>query len=421
MTQSQKSTVVTDATPLSELEVKRLRLDFPIFETKIHGKPLIYLDSAATTLKPKQVVDVISAHYLYKASNVHRGIHTLSEEATAAFENVRGQVQKFIGAQDASEIIFTKGTTDSINLVAQSYGRKFLEAGDEILISEMEHHSNIVPWQMLCEEKGCVLKVIPVDVRGDLLQDEFEKLLSHKVKIMSITAISNTLGTINPLAEMIRKAHDYNIVVLVDAAQAVMHNPIDVVELNCDFLAFSAHKMLGPTGLGVLYGKAELLNRMPPVQGGGAMIEEVSFAKTTYNTIPYKFEAGTPHIAGVLGLGAAIDYLNAVGLKRIFAYEHELLELARREMQGIEGITWFGQAKQQASILSFVLAGVHPHDLGTLIDHEGVAVRTGHHCTQPLLKKFGFTAATRASFAFYNTQDEVRAFVQALIKVKGLF
>lgn len=406
---------------LSEADIKTIRCDFPILDTRVHDQPLIYLDSAATSLKPKSVIDGMAHHDLYKTANVHRGVHFLSEEATTAFENARQSVQKFIGAQDSSEIIFTRGTTDSINLVAQSYGRKFLEEGDEILISEMEHHSNIVPWQMLCEEKKCVLKVIPVDKNGDLIWEEFEKLLSHNVKIMSVTAISNTLGTINPIQRLIQRAHDFNILVFVDAAQAVMHEPIDVKNWDCDFLAFSAHKMLGPTGLGVLYGKAEHLNRMPPVQGGGAMIQEVTFAKTTYNTLPYKFEAGTPHITGVLGLALAIDYLNTVGLERIARYENELLKIAHSELSRVEGLQYIGQSKNQSAIVSFVLEGVHPHDLGTLIDFEGVALRTGHHCTQPLLRKFGYTATVRASFAFYNTADEIQRFVNALIKVKRMF
>lgn len=407
-------------TTLSDIEVKRIRDDFPQLSVKVHDKPLVYFDNAATSLKPTAVIKAVEEHYAYKTSNVHRGVHFLSEQATVAYENARTKIQKFINAREREEIVFTKGTTESINLVAQTYGRKFLEAGDEILISEMEHHSNIVPWQMLCEEKGLTLKVIPVNDAGEIIFSEYEKLLSPKTKLLAIVAISNTLGTINPLKEMIQKAHDYNVPVLVDAAQSVAHMPVDVQDLDCDFMVFSGHKMLAPTGIGVLYGKREFLEKMPPMQGGGSMIEEVTFEKTTYNTIPFKFEAGTPHIAGAIGFAAAIDYLENLGMQKLYNYEKELLDYIEPKLLEIDGYRPIGSAKDKASIISFDLAGAHPHDIGTLIDMEGIALRTGHHCTQPLLKRMGVTATTRISFSFYNTRSELDHFLTALHKVKGM-
>ena len=360
-------------------------------------------------------------HYRYKASNVHRAVHTLSEQATIAFEGSREKLRNFINAKDKSEIIFTRGTTDAINLVAQSYGRHFLQKGDEVLISHMEHHSNIVPWQILCEEKGCELKIIPINDAGEILFEEFLKLLNPKTKLISIAHISNTLGTINPIKKIIKAAHEQNTIVLIDGAQAVAHTKVDVQDLDCDFYAFSGHKMFGPTGIGILYGKTEFLNKMPPADGGGDMIDTVTFEKTTYNVIPHKFEAGTPNIAGVIGLGAAVHYLNGLDLEKISRYEKTLLDYAAEAMQSIEGLRLIGTAQHKIATLSFVIEGTHPHDLGTLLDLEGIAVRTGHHCTQPLMKRFGVTATARASFAFYNTKGEIDVFVGALKKLKGLF
>lgn len=402
-------------------EIAKIREDFPILKRKIHGKNLIYFDNAATSLKPNSVVDVIERHYRFETANVHRGIHTLSEQATAAYELARVKVQKFINAKETHEIIFTRGTTGSINLVAQSYGRHFLKKGDEILISHMEHHSNIVPWQILCEEKGCILKVIPIDDCGDIIFDEYKKLLNAKTKIVAINYISNTLGTINPIKDVICEAHRNKTLVLIDGAQAMAHLKVDVQDLDCDFFAFSSHKMFGPTGIGVLYGKTALLGQMPPADGGGDMIETVTFAKTTYNVLPQKFEAGTPHVAGVIGLGAAIDYLNTFDFEKIHNHEIELLNYATLALQKIEGLKIIGTAKEKSSIISFVIDGVHPHDLATLIDFEGVAIRTGHHCTQPLMERFGITATARASFAVYNTKEEIDEFITAIHKVKGLF
>lgn len=422
MSASLKSRPQTETfAPYTSADIARIRKDFPILETLVHGKPLVYFDNAATTLKPSKVVNAISEHYLLKASNVHRGVHYLSEQATVAFENTRTKIQQFINAKDRSEIILTRGTTESINLVALSFGRKFIEAGDEIVISQMEHHSNIVPWQMLCEEKGAVLRVIPINDDGEIILEEYQKLLSHKTKLVAIAYVSNTLGTVNPIRDVIRMAHDYNVPVLIDGAQAVSHFAVDVQELDCDFFAFSSHKMFGPTGVGVLYGKAELLNSMPPVFGGGDMIDTVTFEKTTYNIIPHKFEAGTPHIGGLAGFSAAIDYLKALGLERVHAHELELLAYATAKMREIEGLRIIGTAKEKSAVISFVVKDAHPHDLGTLLDMEGVAIRTGHHCTQPLMQRFGITATARASFSIYNTKEEIDVFIAALQKIKGLF
>ncbi len=404
-----------------DLDVQKIRQDFPNLHVTVHGKPLVYFDNAATTFKPRPVVEAMDAYYQKYTSNVHRGIHELSEKATAAYEGTRGKVQKFLNARDSREIIFTRGTTESINLVAYSYGRHFLNAGDEILISEMEHHSNIVPWQMLCEEKGCVLKVIPFNDEGELVYEKFERLLTAKTKLLSIVYISNSLGTINPVKKMIKAAHGRGALVLVDAAQAVGHRQVDVQDLDCDFLAFSGHKLFGPTGVGVLYGKAEFLNKMPPFQGGGDMISSVTFEKTTYNTLPYKFEAGTPPVAEVIGLGAAIDYVLSIGFERIAACEQSLLEYGTRALQKVPGLKLIGTAQKKVSILSFVLPGVHAHDIGTLVNDEGIAIRTGHHCTQPVMQHFGVPATSRVSLSFYNTTAEIDRLVEALIKVRQVF
>lgn len=404
-----------------KFDVEEIRKDFPNLHIEMHGRPLVYLDNAATTMKPQAVIDALTQHYRCETSNVHRGVHDLSERATARYEASRDKVRDFINARASREIIFTRGTTEAINLVAYSYGRRFLEKGDEIIVSEMEHHSNIVPWQILCEEKGCVLRVIPFNDRGELMWGEFEKLINPKTRLVSIVYISNSLGTVNPVANIITAAHRHNIPVLVDAAQAVNHLYMDVQALDCDFLAFSGHKLYGPTGIGVLYGKAEFLEKMPPFHGGGDMISSVTFEKTMYNVIPYKFEAGTPHVAGVIALGAAIDYIQTVGLDSIITHERELLAYGTRRLQEVEGLTLIGTAAEKACILSFVLNGIHAHDIGTLVNEEGVAIRTGHHCTQPVMRHFNIPATSRASLAFYNTKEEIDTLVQALIKAKEIF
>ena len=401
--------------------VERIRRDFPNLMVQVHGKPIVYLDNAATTFKPQAVIDAVARHYETGTSNVHRGVHTLSQQATAAFEEARDKARDFIGARKSCEVIFTKGATEAINLVANSYGGAFLNKGDEIIISEMEHHSNIVPWQILCESKGCVLKVAPFNDHGELIFEEFEKQLSARTKLVAMVCVSNSLGTVNPIRDVIDAAHRQGAVVLVDGAQTASHFPIDVQSLDCDFLAFSAHKLFGPSGVGVLYAKEELLAGMPPYQGGGDMIASVSFKKTTYNVLPYKFEAGTPNVAGVIGLGAAIDYVRSIGLTKIAEYEHELLDYGTRALRSIDGLRLIGTAKNKASILSFVLPNIHPHDLGTLVDEEGVAIRTGHHCTQPVMQHFGVPATSRASLAFYNTKEEIDRLVRAVHKAKEIF
>lgn len=401
--------------------VTKIRKDFPNLHVKVRGKPLIYLDNAATTFKPQCVIDALENHYKSGTSNIHRGVHFLSEQATAQFEASRVKVQKLLNAKESCEIIFTRGTTESINLVAHSYGRAFLHKGDEILISGMEHHSNIVPWQMLCEEKGCVLKVIPLNDKGEIIWEKFEALLTPKVKLVSIVYISNSLGTINPIKKIIDAAHSHKIPVLIDAAQAMSHRPIDVQYFNCDFLAFSGHKLFGPTGVGVLYGKKALLDKMPPYQGGGDMIASVTFEKTTYNVLPHKFEAGTPNVADVIALGAAIDYIESIGLENISAYEEKLLEYGTKRLKEIPGLRLIGTAAEKVSILSFVLNNIHPHDIGTLVDQEGVAIRTGHHCTQPVMQHFKVPATARAALAFYNTKEEIDRLVNAIKKVKKVF
>lgn len=402
-------------------DVERIRSDFPILSMVVKGRPLIYLDSAATAQRPQVVIDAVSRFYSEQNANVHRGVHYLSEVATREFDGARVKVQHFLNAAESHEIILTHGVTESINLVANSFGAKFIGAGDEILLTMMEHHSNIVPWQLLAERTGAKVRVIPINERGEIRLDEYEKMLNPRVKIVGVVHISNALGTINPVREMIELAHRHGIPVLVDGAQAAPHLKVDVQELDCDFYAFSGHKLCGPTGVGVLYGKSEWLEAMPPFLGGGDMILSVSFEKTTFNSLPYKFEAGTPDIAGVIGLGAAIDYLNRIRLDRIAAYEKEILDYATDRVGEIEGVRLIGTAAAKAGVLSFVFDEVHPHDVGTILDQEGVAVRAGHHCAQPAMKFFGVPATTRASFAFYNTKSEVDHLVNAIQKVKQVF
>ncbi|MGA7837140.1 MAG: cysteine desulfurase [Ignavibacteriaceae bacterium] len=402
-------------------DVEKIRKDFPILSEKVHGKNLCYLDNAATTHKPKTVIDALSKYYETINSNVHRGVHTLSELATNAYEGSRETVKNFINASSEKEIIFTRGTTESINLVAQTFGRQNLNEGDEVLITGMEHHSNIVPWQMICEEKKAILKVVPINEDGELLFDEFEKLINEKTKIVSVVYISNSLGTINPVKKIIEKAHSLGVPVLLDGAQAVQHLKVDVQELDCDFFAFSGHKIYGPTGIGILYGKKELLEAMPPYQGGGDMISKVTFEKTTYNELPYKFEAGTPNIADAIGLGKAIDYIKNIGIDKIAGYEKELLDYATEKLSEIKGLRIIGSAKEKCSVISFVFEDVHPHDIGTFLDFDGVAVRTGHHCTQPVMDRFNIPATTRASFAMYNTKEEVDLLANSLKKILEVF
>jgi len=398
-------------------DVAGIRRDFPILKQQVHGKPLVYLDNAATSQKPQSVIDALVRYYSTYNANVHRGIHTLSGRATDEYEGARGKVRRFLNAVDDKEIIFVRGATEGINLVANSYGRQRVGPGDEVVISGMEHHSNIVPWQMLCQERGAKLRVIPVSDEGELLLDEYERLLTPRTRLVAVTHVSNSLGTINPVERIVAVAHSRGVPVLVDGAQATPHTAVDVRKLGCDFYVFSGHKVFGPTGIGVVYGRAELLEAMPPYQGGGDMIRSVTFEKTTYNSLPYKFEAGTPHISGAIGLGAAIDYVTAIGLDRIAAYEHELLEYGARRLADVDGLRLIGTAKHKASILSFVMEGVHPHDIGTILDGEGIAIRTGHHCTQPLMDRFGVPATARASLAFYNTREELDALAQGMRRV----
>jgi len=402
-------------------DVHQLRKDFPLLQHKIRGKPLVYLDNAASTQKPQVVIDALRHYYEYDNANVHRGVHLLSERATQKLEDSREKVARFLNAKESREIIFVRGATEGINLVASSYGRKNVGPGDEILITAMEHHSNIVPWQMLCEEKGARLRVVPIDDDGDLLLDEFEKLLGPRTRIASVVHVSNTLGTINPVREIVAMARRRGIPVLLDGAQAAPHMRVDVQDLDCDFYVLSGHKIYGPTGIGVLYGKAKLLEAMPPYQGGGDMISSVTFEKTTYNTLPYKFEAGTPNIAGSIGLGAALDYVDSVGLENIAAHEQALLDYATKELAAIPGLRLIGTAKHRAGAISFILEGIHPHDIGTILDQEGIALRTGHHCTQPLMDRFGVPATARAALALYNTYDEIDALVRGIHKVKEMF
>lgn len=403
------------------LDVYKVRADFPILDVKVHGKPLIYLDNAATSQKPQVVIDSLTHYYTSENANIHRGVHALSELATQDHERARIKVQNFIHAADASEIVFVRGTTEGINLVAQTYGRTHVGAGDEVIISALEHHSNIVPWQILCQQQGARLRVIPVNDDGELLLDEFEKLLNPKTKLVAVAHVSNALGTIVPLRKVIEIAHSRDVPVLVDGAQAAPHLQIDVQALDADFYTLSGHKMYGPMGIGVLYGKRALLEAMPPYQGGGDMISSVTFEKTLYNKLPYKFEAGTPDVSGAIGLGAAIDYLTGIGLDRIAAHEHELLVYGTQALASIPGLRLIGTAKSKAAVLSFVLDGVHAHDVGTILDQEGIAVRTGHHCAQPLMQRFGVEATARASFGLYNTREDVDALVGGIQKVREVF
>ncbi len=405
----------------SGLNVRRWRRDFPILEREVHGRRLVYLDNAATTLKPRVVIEAVERYYRRETANVHRGVHFLSQQATDAYEATREAVRAFLNAPRTREIIFTRGTTEAINLVAQTHGRAFLKAGDEILISHMEHHSNIVPWQLLGEEKGCRLKVAPINDAGELIFAEFERLLTSRTKLVAMVHVSNSLGTINPVKRVIDAAHAVGAKVLIDGAQSVAHQKVDVQELDCDFFAFSSHKLFGPTGVGVLYGKEELLEAMPPWQGGGDMICSVTFEKTTYAGLPAKFEAGTPHIAGVIGLGAALGYVENIGRDKIQAYEREFLAYGTKLLGELPGIRLIGTAREKAAVLAFVSDTVHPHDMGTLVDREGVAIRTGHHCTQPVMARFGVPATSRASLAFYNTREELDAFVAAVAKAQELF
>jgi len=402
-------------------DVARVRRDFPILATQVHGKPLVYLDNGATSQKPQAVIDAVSRYYESGNANVHRGVYALSESATAAYEGTRAKVRKFLNAREDREIIYVRGTTEAINLVASSFGRLKVKAGDEILVSAMEHHSNIVPWQILAEQTGAALKVIPMNDRGELKLDEYQKLLTPKAKIVAVAHISNSLGTINPIKEMVKLAHAKGVPVLVDGAQGAPHLVVDVQDLGCDFYTVSGHKMFGPTGVGVLYGKAEHLEAMPPYQGGGDMIRSVTFAKTTYAPIPAKFEAGTPDIGGVVGLGAAVDYLQALDRAAAAAYEQDLLEYATKQLGTVPGLTIVGTAAHKASVISFVLEGIHAHDVGTIVDQAGVAIRTGHHCTQPVMEFFHVPATARASFAFYNTRGEVDTLVESLKGVRKVF
>ena len=399
---------------MKTFDINKIREDFPILRREVNGKPLVYFDNGATTQKPKQVIDAITRYYADMNSNVHRGVHYLSQISTDAFEITRRKVQAFIGAKHEHEIIITKGTTESINIIASCYGRAFIQAGDEIIISAMEHHSNIVPWQMLCDEKGCVLRVIPINDRGELDIAAYASLFSERTKLVSFTYVSNALGTINPVKEMIDIAHEHHVPVLVDGAQAVQHLAVDVQELDVDFFAFSGHKMYGPTGVGVLYGKEELLNKMPPYQGGGDMIKDVTFEKTTYNELPFKFEAGTPNIEAGICLGDAIDYIESIGLDAIHAYEDDLLHYATSRLSEIEGIRFIGTAAQKSSVISFVVDGVHPYDIGVILDKLGVAVRTGHHCAQPVMDSFSIPGTVRVSLAMYNTKEEVDVLMDGL-------
>lgn len=404
-----------------EMKVERWRADFPILESKIHGKPLIYLDNAATTQKPQAVIDAEARYYREDNANVHRGVHALSQRATDVFEAARTKVQRFINAARSDEIVFVRGTTEAINLVAQSYARPRLREGDEIIISALEHHSNIVPWQMVCQQTGAVLRVIPVSDTGELDIDAYDKLLNERTKLVALAHVSNALGTINPVRAMIAKAHTHGVPVLLDGAQAIAHLPVDVQALGCDFYAFSGHKIYAPMGIGVLYGKALLLEEMPPYQGGGDMIRTVSFEHTEYNILPYKFEAGTPNVAGAIGLGKALDYLSEIGMETIVAYEAGVLDHATRVIEDIPGMRLVGTAQDKTAILSFLLEGVHAHDIGTILDRQGIAIRAGHHCAMPLMKRFGVAATARASFALYNTREEADALAAGLQRTVELF
>ncbi|MED5510927.1 MAG: cysteine desulfurase [Pseudomonadota bacterium] len=407
--------------PETDFDVESIRRDFPILNQEVNGNPLAYLDNAASSQKPVQVIEAVDAYYRLDNANVHRGVHRLSQRATDAYEGARDKVRGFLNAKSDKEIVFVRGATEAINLVAQSFVRPQVKPGDEILISHIEHHANIVPWQMVCEQTGAKLKVIPMTESGELDLSDFDSLLNERTKILAIGHVSNALGTINPIKEMIGQAKAKSIPVLVDGAQAVPHIAVDVQDLDCDFYVFSGHKMFAPTGIGALYGKQALLEAMPPWQGGGDMILSVSFSHTEYNTLPYKFEAGTPHIAGAVGLGAAIDYMQAIGIDKLAAYEHHLLEVATAKLDAIDGIRIIGTAKNKASVLSFMIEDVHPHDVGTIFDQQGVAIRAGHHCAQPVMEFYGIAATARASFAFYNTEQEIDALVNAIKTTQELF
>ncbi len=409
------------APAVTGFDVERIRRDFPILSERAYGRPLVYLDNAATAQKPRAVIDALVRFYTTENANVHRGVHMLSERSTAAYEDARRTVQTFINASSEREIVFTRGATESINLVAQTWGRANVDAGDEIVITALEHHSNIVPWQMLAEEKRARLRVAPIDDRGDVILEAYEELLGPRTKLVALAHVSNALGTVNPARRMIEMAHSHGAVTVVDGAQAAPHLRTDVRALDCDFFAFSGHKLFGPTGIGVLYGKARLLDAMPPWQGGGDMIRSVTFEKTLYNDLPYKFEAGTPNIAGAVGLRVAIDYVRGVGLDEIAAYEHELLVYGTERLSRIDGLRLVGTAREKAAVLSFVLDGIHPHDIATILDRRGIAVRAGHHCAQPVMDRYGIAATSRASLAFYNTREEIDALVGGLEAVKEMF
>jgi len=403
------------------LDIQRIRSDFPILGTRVRGRPLVYLDNAATTQKPAVVIERLVEYYTHENANIHRGVHALSERATSAFEGARDTVRRFLNAASPHEIIFTRGATESINLVASSLGRQLLRPGDEVLITAMEHHSNIVPWQLICEATGADLRVAPINDQGEVIWERFEEMLGPATRIVSVVHVSNSLGTVNPVRRMVQAGHSAGAVVLVDGAQAVSHMPVDVRDLGCDFYVFSGHKVFGPTGIGVLYGKEALLDAMPPYQGGGDMIRSVTFEKTLFNALPYKFEAGTPHIAGAIGLAAAIDYVEAIGRDNIAQYEHDLLEYATHLLEEIPEVQIIGKAAHKAAVLSFIIDGVHPHDVGTILDDEGIAIRTGHHCTQPVMDRYGIPATARASFALYNTREEVDALAAGVRKVIEVF
>ncbi|MHB8406274.1 MAG: SufS family cysteine desulfurase [Gammaproteobacteria bacterium] len=407
--------------PIPGFDAPRWRRDFPILRQQIHGKPLVYLDNAATSQKPQVVIDAVADYYEKLNSNVHRGVHQLSELATAAYEGARAKLRRFINAASLKEIIFVRGATEAINLVAQSYGRSRFQGGDEIILSEMEHHSNIVPWQLLAEQIGIVLKVIPITDAGELEPGAYEKLFTSRTRLVALAHVSNALGSINPVKKMIAHAHQHGVPVLLDGAQAVPHLPVDVRDLDCDFYAFSGHKMFGPTGIGVLYAKEALLTEMPPYQGGGDMIRTVRFTGSTWNELPHKFEAGTPNIAGTIGLGTAVDYLESIGMLSIRNYEQALLEYGTQRLQTVKNLKLVGSARHKAGVLSFVMEGIHPHDIGTIVDQEGVAIRTGHHCAMPVMEHFRIPATARASLAFYNTRDDIDALVRALEKVREVF
>jgi cysteine desulfurase / selenocysteine lyase len=412
---------MTPGAPTEGWDVARIREDFPALHQRVHGKPLVYLDNAATSQKPQAVIDALVAYYTFDNSNVHRGVHLLSERATEAYEGARARIQRHLNAASPREIVFVRQATEGINLVMASYGRRFVGAGDEIVISAIEHHANIVPWQMLCEEKGARLRVVPIDDRGDLLMEEYARLLGPRTKLVAMTQVSNALGTVTPIKDIISLAHQQDTPVLVDGAQAVPHQPVDVHDLDCDFYVFSGHKAYGPTGIGVFYGKEQWLERMPPFQGGGDMIKSVTFEKTTYNELPYKFEAGTPHIAGAIGLAAGLEYIAGLGLEQIRDYEHELLAYGTELLSAISGVRLIGTARHKAAVLSFVLDGVHAHDLGTILDRQGVAVRAGHHCAMPVMQRFGVPATARASMAFYNTRAELETLATAIEEAREIF